>query len=222
MRALKPRKMRTTNTIEGSTGSGNLMKLKDIRENLTPLMSHAMLQIQEAMVLATDDQYNRGLGWYSGANSECLSVSDKIGVDPDRFIGAVAALSPQMRWEMNIREAEKLAVDSDHKPPTFGKCTEKAKRILLGENPIKTLNGQKTTAFYCCIADPLGTNRVAIDRHQIRLMFPDKTDNFRHKMLEYFYPQMEEMHQELASKWDLRPHQVQAVTWNVQRESRKA
>jgi len=160
------------------------------------------------------------MAWYEDAHLECLARADQLGVDFSAFVGVVSALSPQMRWEDNIVHAFLTAGDPTYKPPTYGSSTRKARAILAGQSPEEALGGPKTRAFYRCIVDPDQRELVAIDRHQIRLLFPTRDDKFRSKMFDHFYKHMEELHVLAADRAGIAPAQLQAITWLVQREAK--
>ena len=194
------------------------MKAKDIRSELSALLKAARDNVDKAIDNATESQYASGMVWYQHAHDDCLYRADHYRISIEQFAGMVAALSPQMRWEWNILEAEKMCVDPSYKPGTYGLCVKKARDIYNGCDPVETLRGPKTTAFYHCIVDPGGSWRVAIDRHQIRLMFPEGSKRMHSTMLDLFYQELEEVHGLVADKRKMLPSQAQAIGWIVQRE----
>lgn len=195
-----------------------VLKTKDIRECADDLLKEAHTNLLWTLDSATESQYTRGLRWYDEANAECYALSSRLGIPFTRFAGLVSALSPQMRWEDNINAAFGTVTDPDYRPPTYGINVKKAERILKGEPVEQVLNGPKTIAFYRCILDPWSSESVAIDRHQIRLLYPLREDKERQRILNVLYAELEEVHREVAGGEGMRPHEVQAITWLVQRE----
>lgn len=115
-------------------------------------------------------EIEEGLRWYSNANQ----IARKIGnayLDDNYHVaaGVIAALSPNNRWERNVKDAEALckahangADLADIKVSTFNKNKAKAIAILNGEAPQTVLGGRKVQAFYECI---IGADSVCVDGH---------------------------------------------------------
>lgn len=183
-------------------------------------MISAQRNLDVALSFATESQIERGMNWYSYAHDQCLTGSLETGVDFNVLVGVVSALSPQMKWEANLKAAVLSVSDPHYRPPTYGSNILKAKEIASGRPVDQVLKGPKTSAFYHCIVNPEQRSRVAIDRHQIRLLYPKKDDVFRMKMLGYFYEELENLHILSADKAGVDPAQLQAITWLVQRETK--
>lgn len=94
---------------------------------------------------------------------------------------------------------------------------DKAEKILLLEHATvkaisKILNGQKTTRFFLNIHSAKH-NVVTIDRHAISLYF----GTFDHKFVQTNkrIHKIREDYKEVAKQLNLRPYQLQAITWLV-------
>tara|TARA_B100001939_G_scaffold173118_1_gene149129 strand:- start:605 stop:1231 length:627 start_codon:yes stop_codon:yes gene_type:complete len=117
-----------------------------------------------------------GLAWYSNAYTFCLRIAAELGFSVDQIAGAIAALSPNNKWERNCQDAENLAraikagIDIDSvKVCTFGNNKAKAVKILSSDvdsaEIVSILRGQKIVAFYLNIARNGDTDCPVIDGH---------------------------------------------------------
>ena len=84
----------------------------------------------------TEDRQN-GLRWYNNAHEISERIAAELGFSVDQIAGAIAALSPNNKWERNCQDAENLAraikagIDTDSvKVCTFGNNKAKAIKIL--------------------------------------------------------------------------------------------
>jgi hypothetical protein len=132
-------------------------------------------------ILATyfqSNAYDRqvGLQWYNNAFQVCYTLGEKYGVHSDIVAGVIAALSPNNKWESNIIDAETMlrawAAEIDYsqvKVSTYSNNKDKAATILdcqLNRDQIvKVLRGNKTIAFFLCIASDGDSDTPCIDGH---------------------------------------------------------
>ena len=132
-------------------------------------------------ILATyfqSNAYDRqvGLQWYNNAYQVCVTLGEKYGVHSDIVAGIIAALSPNNKWESNIIDAEIMlrawAAEIDYsqvKVATYSNNKDKAATILdcqLNRDQIvKVLRGNKTIAFFLCIASDGDSDTPCIDGH---------------------------------------------------------
>lgn len=132
-------------------------------------------------ILATYFQANvldrqTGMAWYNNAHAICVTLGHKYGVDSDIVAGVIAALSPNNKWESNVIDAEIMlrawAADLDYnrvKVATYSVNKWKAATILdrqLNRDGIcNTLRGNKTVAFFLCIASNGISDTPCIDGH---------------------------------------------------------
>lgn len=132
-------------------------------------------------ILATYFQssvYDRqvGMQWYNNAYQVCLTLGEKYGVNSDIVAGVIAALSPNNKWASNIIDAEIMlrawAAEisySNVKVRTYTNNRDKAATILdcqlTREQIVTVLRGNKTIAFFLCIACNGVSDTPCIDGH---------------------------------------------------------
>lgn len=132
-------------------------------------------------ILATYFQSNildrqSGMNWYQNAHEICVSLAQKYDVTVDIVAGVIAALSPNNKWESNILDAEIMlrawCADikySQVKVATYSINKYKAATILdcqlNREGIINVLRGNKTIAFFMCIATNGNSDTPCIDGH---------------------------------------------------------
>ena len=129
---------------------------------------------------SNNDDKENGLAWYSNAYTLCLRIAAELGFSVDQIAGAIAALSPNNKWERNCQDAENLAraikagIDTDSvKVCTFGNNKAKAIKILSSAvdsaEIVSILRGQKVVAFYLNIARNGDTDCPVIDGHAFNI-----------------------------------------------------
>jgi hypothetical protein len=157
---------------------------------------------------AVADAETRAIGeaWYRvyGATAERLA-------DGNRDIGAgvVAALSPRIRWDVNLR----LARDLLRERPIHGVFRAnfyKAERIRCGESPLDVLGGDKTRSFYANLAGDLWA--VTVDVWAMRAAGLN-----RKSLTPLQYGKVATAYRAVAGEVGLLPGQFQAVVWAVAR-----
>ena len=127
----------------------------------------------------TEDRQN-GLRWYNNAHEISERIAAELGFSVDQIAGAIAALSPNNKWERNCQDAENLAraikagIDTDSvKVCTFGNNKAKAIKILSSAvdsaEIVSILRGQKVVAFYLNIARNGDTDCPVIDGHAFNI-----------------------------------------------------
>lgn len=122
---------------------------------------------------ASEAEIQRGKCWYSTAFDTAKAIASRYSLPGgvDTVAAVIAALSPNNRWERNVRDAEALIrvysiggeVDAV-KVSSYSANKEKAIRILKGEPPLEVLGGYKVRAFYHCIAQHNSFD-ICIDGH---------------------------------------------------------
>lgn len=121
-----------------------------------------------------------GMDWYSNAHGIVKRIAADYGFSPEQIAGAMAALSPNNKWERNCVDTENLAkaIRADLDPFETKVCTFKTNKakaisILLGELDsdaiCKVLNGQKVIAFYLNILHNGDTESPCIDGHAFNI-----------------------------------------------------
>lgn len=122
--------------------------------------------------MACDRETANGMSWYPSAHSACRAMAGRYDLPTDTVAAVVAALSPNNRWERNLRDAEALIKafclgDEDDmkatKVSTYGLNKRKAIRILRGEPPLSVLGGLKVRNFFGAIM--LQPGACCVDGH---------------------------------------------------------
>jgi hypothetical protein len=168
-----------------------------------------------------------GMNWYAAAHEQAADLAERYGVTVECAAGAIAALSPSCEWSRNLELAEAMLATGDASHP-YGDAIRKARRIRNGEAPLEVLGGDKVRSFYSNIVDPEGSIDVTIDRHAFDVCAGRVTDDATRKALELGgrrtpsgktrnYVTLERAHVSAARILGVRPHQVQAVTWEAWR-----
>lgn len=101
----------------------------------------------------------------------------------------------------------------------------KAARIWFGAFPLDVLGGKKVRAFYNCIFCPESSESVVVDRHAFDIaegQYKNKEDDRRGPLgRNGVYEEISAAYVRAAEILNLRPHQVQAVTWLTWRVKKK-
>lgn len=114
---------------------------------------------------ATPDQVARGHAWYSAAHDFALELDPN---NLERAAGVIAALSPRLSWELNMRQAQQAYLLGEA-TGGLGHSCRSATRILRGEHWTEVLRGPKVRAFAASIIDPHDSGAVVIDRHALSI-----------------------------------------------------
>jgi hypothetical protein len=112
---------------------------------------------------ADSDARTAGIEWYAIAHADCVAFAREYNLDIVTAVGIVAALSPNMRWDRNIKAARAILENSTC--AAYPANRDKARRILAGESPLDVLGGLKVRAFYGNILSAGNDSAVTIDGH---------------------------------------------------------
>ena len=185
--------------------------------------------------LADQKQFDAGCAWYNEAKDFCNTLGEEYSMSPYKIAAVVSALSPQNKWEQNLKDTETVlkAFSEGLKPEdikvcTFHKNKQKAFDILTG-NENGQIIGNKTHAF----AMNVGLNspdHVTIDRWHIRACIEipglkPKTEkslaltNNEYRRLERLTVETTKKINELHNLC-LTSYQVQAIVWLTIKENR--
>ena len=188
-------------------------------------MNRNQKHIQALLDLATVGEQADGQLWYRRANTAAVRLADQYEVTIPVAAGVIAALSPRNKWERNLIDAENLiaafvAAGEEGaeavKVCTFGKNKAKAIQILQAGIGIQAiLSGPKLIEFFSCI---MGEDDVCIDGHAYSIWFGcritlDKVPSIGKKLR----AQIKEDYMAVADKNNLKPFEVQAITWVTHR-----
>lgn len=175
---------------------------------------------------------HEGMNWYNDAFKIAEKIALPLGAAPAQVAGVIAALSPNVRWERNVTDAEHLmnahnagAEDwRTTKVSAYPLNRAKAVTILdqdyeLPEPILGVLNGNKTKAFFTCIENPRDSHAVCVDGHA-RCIFYGVREALKSKSMgdrEYHhianaYREAARIITDIEGELIL-PMQVQAVTW---------
>lgn len=118
-----------------------------------------------------DEHWQAGHNWYKHARQFCEHLSSETGLPLENVAGIVAALSPQVSWEVNLYSAESVVryAQIDKRYTGYYANVEKAYQCLTA-HPLKVLRGPKVLAFYHNILS-VESECVTIDTHIARVLF---------------------------------------------------
>lgn len=177
---------------------------------------------------ATLDDTAHGVEWYDRAKRISQSISAATGLNINLVIGVMAALSPNNKWEINVRNTYDMCtawIDGrdidDFKVSTYGSNKRKAWSMLednltTDEELLTRLNGQKTRSFYSNIR---GLDEVTIDGHAlniargVRFNLTDDKTNIGKRL----YRELQDAYVRAAKRVGVEPHELQAITWTTWR-----
>jgi len=164
---------------------------------------------------ATAHQIDAGHRWYVDAHTVAASQAETYGTTIEVAAGVLAATSPRLGWGPNVMIAERmLASGGTLERGALGRSLATARAICAGGDPDKILRGPKTNAFYHAIITAGGSPTPVIDRHAWDMLVgqrqapPPNLGQYR---------QAASVMERAADILAVGVHEVQAVTWLVQR-----
>jgi len=165
----------------------------------------------------TRENLDNGFDWYELANNHAKMLSEKHGIELNKVIGIMAALSPNNKWARNKIDTDLfLSVPSlETKVCTFTNQRKKALAIYHCDGQVETiekiLKGIKTTNFFNNILFYDTCTRVTVDMWAFRSVgVEEKLKNVK---------AVTQAYTEVANELNIQPHQLQAVVWGVIRGS---
>lgn len=181
--------------------------------------------------LATPEEIEHGVTWYSTAYCECLKIAEDLDLPIHIVVGVTAALSPNNKWDRNIDNARSLCtafVNGDSiesfKVSTYGKMKQKAWSIIESmpdyEETKAVLNGQKIVCFFENI---MGENTCTVDGHAYNIYHAKRvglTGSISIGKKEYATIQTAYKHAGVlvsVNGKQLKAYEMQAITWVVWR-----
>lgn len=192
-----------------------------------------MLPAQDDMVVnilafyaeSTADERANGFAWYPTAYAEAEAIEARTGIPADTAAAVIAALSPQMEWNANVRWANEVCdawVAGRPLPRRgLGNSLARAERALNGdrEDIRRTKGTLKVRNFYgSIVAEP---NAVCVDRHAIRIVLGDPLGT-PPSLTDARYLLAAEAYREAARELRVGARHLQAVTWLVCKRIREA
>jgi len=173
--------------------------------------------------LSTPTEIRDGIVWYATAQQQCADISNLHDVPLNIVVGVVAALSPNNKWDRNVKNASDLisafiggeAMESV-KVSTYHKMKSKAWSILeaMPDNDatIKILNGQKIIAFYRCI---MGESTCCVDGHARNIFYGERigltNDKVNIGVVEY--RTLAAAYTQAGIDLGFKAYEIQAITW---------
>lgn len=189
-------------------------------------MTNYVRNILKVYRRATEADTLNGIEWYNRAKRAALDIAKYTNINVHTVIGVMAALSPNNRWERNVRDTETMCVAwvngdamSDFKVSCYNTMKAKAWSILddeLTDNDdiLTRLNGQKIRSFYSNI---VGLDEVTIDGHALNIalgirqgLTTDATNMGKKQ-----YREMQAAYVTAAKRVKVKPHVLQAITWTT-------
>lgn len=177
---------------------------------------------------ATPDERAAGIAWYRNARQAGEEIAERHGVSLRVAVGVMAALSPNNKWDRNVKDADLLIgayINGDYIESvsvcTYNKMRAKAWAILEAmpeddQHMIRLLNGQKIVSFFCNI---MGHDTCTIDGHALniargeRVNLSDNRTNIGKKL----YAELQDAYTVAGHAGKLKAYEIQAVTWLVWR-----
>lgn len=173
-----------------------------------------------------EHHWQAGTVWYKHANQLCIALSEETGTPLANVCGVLAALSPQVSWDANIRSCEAVVrMGKIDKAYTGYKANVEKAYLCLSVDPLEILGGLKVLAFYKNILDPASSEDVTIDTHIARVLF-DKM-SLESNEIAYVFSKRGNIEaqvavQKEAKKRRVKPHVLQASLWVCVRELAQA
>jgi hypothetical protein len=161
---------------------------------------------------ATPEAVAEGAQWYRIAHEQCYSAAIECNANTSLFCGAVAILSPTMRWQYNIAAAVSVFAGSGSTHGALGRNVAKAKQLVATGNTT-LITGPKVTAFYHTLLDPAHPIPV-IDRWAVRAAGHMVTSNGIGPVV---WRALVAAYQNAAGAAGIMVSEMQAITWVAQR-----
>jgi len=168
---------------------------------------------------ATPQEMQEGMAWYDQAHEIVRDLATKHDMPIEVVAGAMAALSPRVRWSSNIKDTKALLDawakgETDVPLTAFRRNQEKAVAIIEGQST-EPLSGDKVCSFAKCIADPGHPDEVVIDTHAYNAWAGDRVicGGKGPRVAGKRYKAVAEDYRLLAKIMGTSPSQAQAVVW---------
>lgn len=160
-----------------------------------------------------------GITWYPRSAALLADVARSVGKSAHAVIGAAAAISPGMNWDLVPVCVARLARRERVSIPTYNMDNvRKARACLKGTDPLEVLGGPKVRAFYACLTAPATSRDVCVDGHAVRIAraLPGSIRGegaAGARVTEYQYALVADAYRLAADAYGLPPHAMQAITW---------
>lgn len=168
------------------------------------------------------EHWESGKVWYKQAHQFAHYLSEETGLPVENVVGVIAALSPQVSWEVNCYSAESVVryAQVDKKYGGYHINVEKAYQCLTA-HPLTVLGGHKVLAFYHNILNPHNPGHVTVDTHIARVLFD--TLQLTDQQVSYVFGKKgnslaQQCLRKVAEQRNVNPVALQAALWLCVRE----
>jgi len=171
---------------------------------------------------STDDEKADGIRWYRVALREATKIAKEFGVSKHTVVGVIAALSPNLGWTVNVRNARDMVkcfteggTIDDVTVSSYPANKQKAwrmldEKIVRKDKLMKVLNGAKTTAFF---ANILGIDVVTVDGHAKNIFDGERRVLKNNNVGAKEYREIAKAYHAAADQMGIKGFQMQAITW---------
>lgn len=178
-------------------------------------------RISHSLSVATPADIAAGRDWYREARAIAQRGADAYGTTLDHAAVALAHLSPQCSWELNVRAFERLMCgDGKREPGVLGAAYERARTSLSAPDPWQTFGhrANKTRSFARNIyGDP---EAVTVDTHVARVVGIRPEAAFGRPRV---YADVVDSYRDVAQRdGRFTPAELQAITWVQAKDGRLA
>jgi hypothetical protein len=188
------------------------MKRKSAKPKSAKQLGASVDNILRVYTRADSRDIAQGRIWYRDANAIASRISNG---DVVKGAGVIAALSPQIHWNVNILFAERAFRMRKASGHYKGLC-RKANDIMRGAKPLDVIGGFKSRSFYQNIVNPSDAQAVTVDRHALGIacgkVLSDKVRKNLSKRATV-YNAIATMYREAATMLGMLPCELQAITW---------
>lgn len=191
-----------------------LLPLNPSREQRRELVDN-ILRVYD---LATEEDREQGMSWYKTAHD----LAGIVGFgDYSKGAGIIAVMSANTGWTQNKQLA--LAISQGKSVHHFGNVLKKVEEIMGGAYPPAVIGkGLKTLNFYFNIKEPEHTGAVTIDRHAHDVARGEAWGSKNRALTTATrYEILKRAYQDASALRNVRPHEMQAVTWVAWRRLHK-
>lgn len=140
---------------------------------MTTIQLKPLQNIFDVYDKATDEERLYGMAWYGQAHKDCADIAKATSLRICQVAGVVSALSPGLKWEVNIAAAKSLIVNGTVAGygVRYGQSIRKAERIIAGHigGAFSPDTAPKTFHFWRLLVDPANLLAVCVDGHMYNL-----------------------------------------------------
>lgn len=190
---------------------GSRITVNDVLSNA----SRAKHNLESILELSSDYDLLVGTQWYTIAHGIARNIADHYDLSLSKIIGVIAALSPNIQWEVNLDDTLKI-LDGGN-PSAYGKNISKAFDILNDHPPDKILGGSKVRNFYLNLLNPADCDAITIDVHATKVLYAWHENGISptRYISDGKYKLAQDIYHKVARGYDLLGQQVQAIAWTT-------